>query len=334
MRPTVPESGERPDPDPIAGRTDLTVDDVLACLERPLLDLLFEAAAVHRRHHDARTVQCSQLLNIKPGGCAEDCAYCSQSARYRTHVEAQPLMALEEVVGRARRAREGGADRFCMGAAWREVRDGPDFDRVLEMVREVKELGLETCVTLGMLTADQSRRLAEAGLDYYNHNLDTGRSFYSEIITTREYDDRLRTLGAVREAGIRVCCGGILGMGEPLRARAELLRELASLDPQPESVPINTLVPVEGTPLADSPPVEWSELVRAVATARILMPGSVIRLSAGRRELGEEAQALCFLAGANSIFVGDELLTTANPEPSSDASLLAKLGLQAVREEP
>ena len=231
---------------------------------------------------------------------------------------------------RARRAREGGADRFCMGAAWREVSDGPDFDRVLEMVRGVKELGLETCVTLGMLQPRQAERLREAGLDYYNHNLDTGRSHYGEIVSTRGLDDRLATLAAVRTAGIRVCSGGILGMGEGVRARAELLAELANLDPQPESVPINALVAVEGTPLADAEPLDWSDMVRAVAAARLLMPGTVLRLSAGRTELSEEAQALCFLAGANSIFVGDELLTTPNPAPRTDAALLAKLGLRGV----
>lgn len=308
-----------------------SLDDVADLLDRPLLDLVFEAGATHRRHHDPCTVQCSQLLNVKAGGCPEDCGYCSQSAHHATHVEARPLLPLEEVVEEARRARDGGADRFCMGAAWREVRDGPAFDRVLEMVRAVKALGLETCVTLGMLNDEQSRRLREAGLDFYNHNLDTGRSWYSKVVTTRSYDDRLRTLQAVRDAGIRVCSGGILGMGEPRRARAELLWELARLDPQPESVPINALVPVEGTPLADAPPLDWTELVRAVAAARLLMPRAVVRLSAGRRELSEEAQALCFLAGANSIFVGDELLTTANPAPATDAALLAKLGLTAVQ---
>ena len=291
---------------------------------------MFEAAAVHRRHHDPEALQCSQLLNIKTGGCPEDCAYCSQSAHHAAPVERRPLSSVDEVLEQARRAREGGADRFCMGAAWREVSDGPDFDRVLEMVRGVKELGLETCVTLGMLQPRQAERLREAGLDYYNHNLDTGRSHYGEIVSTRGLDDRLATLAAVRTAGIRVCSGGILGMGEGVRARAELLAELANLDPQPESVPINALVAVEGTPLADAEPLDWSDMVRAVAAARLLMPGTVLRLSAGRTELSEEAQALCFLAGANSIFVGDELLTTPNPAPRTDAALLAKLGLRGV----
>ena len=309
-----------------------SVDDIEALIGRPLLELVFEAAVVHRRHHDPGALQCSQLLSIKTGGCPEDCSYCSQSAHHASPVERRPLAALEEVREAARRAREGGADRFCMGAAWREVRDGSEFDRVLDMVREVKGLGLETCVTLGMLNADQARRLAEAGLDYYNHNLDTGRSHYGAIVTTRGYDERLATLDAVRAAGIHVCCGGILGMGESPRARAELLHQLASLDPQPESVPINALVAVEGTPLAGAAPVDWSEMVRTIAAARILMPRAVLRLSAGRTGLSEEAQALCFLAGASSIFVGDELLTTPNPAPQSDARLLAKLGLRAVAE--
>jgi biotin synthase len=304
--------------------------DVERLLERPLLELVFEAAALHRRHHDPKAMQCSQLLSIKTGACPEDCSYCSQSSRYKTPVERESLLNVGEVLERAREAKAAGADRFCMGAAWREVKDGPDFDRVLSMVRGVKSLGLESCVTLGMVGADQARRLKEAGLDFYNHNLDTGRSHYERIVTTHTYDDRLATLGHVREAGIRVCCGGILGMGEPRSARAELLHELAALDPQPESVPINTLVPIAGTPLEASAPLDWSEVVRTVAVARLLMPRAVIRLSAGRTGMSEEGQALCFLAGANSIFVGDELLTTPNPAPQSDAALLAKLGLTAV----
>ncbi len=276
-------------------------------------------------------MQCSQLLSIKTGGCPEDCAYCSQSTHHRTPVEPEPLSAVDDVLAEARLARDGGADRFCMGAAWREVTNGPEFESVLEMVRGVKALGLETCATLGMLDGDHARRLAEAGLDFYNHNLDTGRSHYAEIVGTRDYDDRIETLKTVRAAGMAVCCGGILGMGEDRHARAELLHELASLDPPPESVPINALVPIEGTPLQEAAALDWTELVRAVAVARILMPLSRVRLSAGRRELSEEAQALCFLAGANSIFVGDELLTTPNPEPKSDAALFAKLGIAAER---
>jgi len=308
----------------------LTLESVRELLGRGLLDLVFEAASVHREHHDASRLQCSQLLSIKTGGCPEDCSYCSQSAHHQTAVEREPLLDAATVVAAARAAKARGADRFCMGAAWREVREGPDFDSVLEMVRGVKGLGLETCATLGMLNTDQAQRLKQAGLDYYNHNLDTGRSYYANIVSTRSYDDRLATLGSVREAGIKVCCGGILGLGEGRGDRAELLFELARMDPPPESVPINELVRVEGTPLQDGEPLDWSELLRCVAAARILMPDSVIRLSAGRRELSDEAQALCFLAGANSIFVGEELLTTPNPDPKSDAALMSKLGLSAV----
>jgi biotin synthase len=304
------------------------VDGVLRLLERPLLDLVFEAAAVHREHHDPAAMQCSQLLSIKTGGCPEDCGYCSQSAHHRTPVAREPLLETADVLDAARRAKANGADRFCMGAAWREVRDGAEFDRVLDMVRGVKALGLETCVTLGMLDDGQARRLKDAGLDFYNHNLDTGRSHYGAVVSTRTYDDRLRTLAAVREAGLAVCCGGILGLGESVRARAELLAELARLDPQPESVPINALVRVEGTPLENEAAVPWSDLVRTIAAARLLLPRTVIRLSAGRTALSDEAQALCFLAGANSIFVGDELLTTPNPRPSADAALLDTLGLK------
>jgi biotin synthase len=322
----APPSPPRPG-SPLA-RPDLAA--VEALFERPLLDLVFEAAAVHRRHHDPAAMQCSQLLSIKTGACPEDCSYCSQSARYKTPVERESLLDVESVLANARAARDTGADRFCMGAAWREVKDGPEFDRVLSMVRGVKALGLETCVTLGMLDAGQAARLKEAGLDYYNHNLDTGRSHYGSIVSTHTLDDRLATLGRVRDAGIHVCSGGILGMGESRRARAELLHELASLEPQPESVPINSLVPISGTPLEGSAPLDWSEVVRTIAVARLLMPDAVIRLSAGRTGMTEEGQALGFLAGANSIFVGDELLTTPNPEPRSDAALLEKLGLRPV----
>jgi biotin synthase len=266
-------------------------------------------------------------LSIKTGGCPEDCKYCSQSAHWSTNVAREPLWSTAQVLAEARRAQQGGAERFCMGAAWREVRDGSEFDAVLEMVRGVKSLGLETCCTLGMLEPGQARRLREAGLDYYNHNLDTGASHYAAIVGTRTQGDRLRTLDAVRAAGLKVCCGGILGMGETDEARAELLATLAALDPQPESVPINALVHVEGTPLEGARELDWSEIVRVVAAARILMPHAAVRLSAGRTSLSEEAQALCFLAGANSIFFGDELLTTPNPSPDSDAAMLAKLGL-------
>lgn len=306
--------------------------EVAQLMERPLLELVFEAATVHRQHHDPQEIECAELLSIKTGGCPEDCGYCSQSAHHKTPVEREPLLDTGAVVDAAKRARENGADRFCMGAAWREVRDGAEFDRVIDMVREVKSLGLQTCVTLGMLRDEQAARLKDAGLDYYNHNLDTGRSHYADVITTRCYEDRLKTLRAVRDAGISVCCGGILGLGESTHARAELLHELATLDPPPESVPINALVPIDGTPLGDQPILDWSDLVRTIACARILMPRAAVRLSAGRTELTEEAQALCFMAGANSLFVGEELLTTENPAPKSDAALLKKLGLRSVRD--
>jgi biotin synthase len=311
----------------------VTLSSVEQLLQTPLLDLVFRAAAVHREHHDPSRVQCSQLLSIKTGGCPEDCGYCSQSAHHKTPVEREPLMDVNAVLSEARAAKLNGADRFCMGAAWRQVKSGEEFERVLEMVRGVKEMGLEACATLGMLDDQQAEQLEQAGLDYYNHNLDTGRSHYGEVITTRSYDDRLETLASVRKAGMKVCCGGILGIGEKQKGRAELLCELANLNPAPESVPINTLVQVEGTPFAKAEHVDWSELVRAVAVARILMPHSVVRLSAGRTDLDESAQAMCFLAGANSMFVGDELLTTPNPSPSTDAALLQKLGLNAIAAE-
>lgn len=316
---------------PVAPLADPAVEAVETLLARPLLDLVHDAASVHRAHHDAGRIQCSQLMSIKTGGCPEDCKYCSQSAHYDTPAERSPLSEVDEVVEAARRARDNGADRFCMGAAWRQVRDGAEFDAVVTMVERVKALGLETCVTLGMLEGHQAERLAGAGLDYYNHNLDTGRSHYDQVIGTRTYDDRLATLERVREAGIHVCSGGILGLGETRRARAELLAELAALDPQPESLPINQLVRIEGTPLGAEQALDWTDVVRVIAAARILLPATVIRLSAGRTEMDEATQAMCFLAGANSIFVGDELLTTPNPQPTSDAQLLAKLGLEPLR---
>ncbi len=304
-----------------------SIEAVETLLDRPLLDLVYEAATVHRTHHAPGAVQCAQLASIKTGGCPEDCGYCSQSARFDTPIEAHALLPASEVLARAQAAAAGGADRFCMGAAWRAAPEGARFESVLQMVREVKALGLETCATLGMLTKGQAERLREAGLDYYNHNLDTGRSHYGHVVTTRTYDDRLQTLAHAREAGLKLCCGGILGLGEDRRARAELLVELAAMAPPPESVPINTLVPVEGTPMQHHEPVDWSEVLRTVAAARIVLPASALRLSAGRRELGEAGQALCFLAGANSIFTGDVLLTAANATPDADATLLAKLGL-------
>ena len=310
--------------------TSVSLGQVEDLLLRPLLELVFEAAAVHREHHDPLRVQCSQLLSIKTGGCPEDCGYCSQSAHHKTPVEREPLMEVEQVLAAAKAARMNGAERFCMGAAWRSVKRGEQFERVLKMIRGVKELGMEACVTLGMLDEEQALQLRDAGLDYYNHNLDTGRTHYEKVITTRSYDDRLDTIDCVRKAGINVCCGGIVGLGEQRKGRAELLQELANLDPQPESVPINTLVQIEGTPMDGSEQLDWTELVRMVAAARILMPRTVVRLSAGRTELDEATQAMCFLAGANSMFVGDELLTTPNPAPSTDAALLQKLSINAV----
>jgi biotin synthase len=309
-------------------RYDWTRDSVREIYHRPLLDLIFDAQQLHRKFHDPARIQLCRLLSIKTGGCPEDCGYCPQSAHYETGVQNQPLMAVEEVRRAAKKARDEGASRFCMGAAWREVRDGRDFDAVLEMVRAVASLKLEVCCTLGMLTDDQARRLAAAGLTAYNHNLDTSPEFYGRIIGTRRYEDRLRTIQAVRSAGITVCCGGIIGMGESEEDRVGLLHQLANLEPHPESVPINMLVPVQGTPLADAEPVDSLVLARMIATARLLMPVSMVRLSAGRNSLSREAVSLCFLAGANSIFVGDKLLTTPNPECDEDDRLLRDLGLR------
>jgi biotin synthase len=301
---------------------------------RPLLELVHAAQEVHRKYHNPAEVQLCRLLSIKTGGCPEDCAYCPQSAHYESGVSQQALMDVAAVRREAEQARAEGATRFCMGAAWREVRDGKEFETVLEMVRSVGSLGMEVCCTLGMLTGEQARRLAEAGLTAYNHNLDTSPEFYGQIITTRHYEDRLRTIEAVRDAGISVCCGGIIGMGESDEDRIGLLHQLASLRPHPESVPINMLVRVEGTPLADQKPVDSFGMVRMIATARILMPLSRVRLSAGRRSLTREAVALCFLAGANSLFVGDKLLTTPNPERDEDDALLRDLGLRAAGHGP
>jgi biotin synthase len=306
-----------------------TRDEVAAIYRTPILELIARAGAVHRRHHDPSEVQVCVLLSVRTGGCPEDCAYCPQAARYHTGIDPHALMDIEAVLAAARRAKDGGATRFCMGAAWREVKDGPPFDRVLEMVRGIKALGgLEVCCTLGMLTDGQARRLKDAGLDAYNHNLDTSESFYDEIITTRTYRDRLETLARVREAGLSVCCGGIVGMGETDDDRIDLLHTLAGLPEPPESVPINALVAVEGTPLGGRPPVAIWEMVRMIATARILFPRSMVRLSAGRVAMSEQDQALCFLAGANSIFAGEKLLTTANPGPDKDRQLFEQLGLR------
>jgi biotin synthase len=305
-----------------------TVEDIEALYALPFMDLLFRAQEVHRRHFDANEVQRSTLLSIKTGGCAEDCGYCPQSAHFDTGVEASKLMPLGEVVAAAQGAKAQGATRFCMGAAWRSPKQR-DMERVADMIREVKAMGLETCVTLGMLNADQAHTLKEAGLDYYNHNLDTAPEFYGRIIGTRTYQDRLDTLSHVREAGINVCCGGIVGLGESRKERAGLIAQLANLDPYPESVPINNLVPVEGTPLADTEPIDPFEFVRTIAVGRITMPRTMVRLSAGRETMDEALQAMCFLAGANSIFYGDKLLTTSNPQVQRDQALFDRLGLRA-----
>lgn len=313
-------------------RHDWTVEEIEALFALPFNDLLFHAQQVHRAHFDPNAVQVSTLLSIKTGACPEDCKYCPQSGHYNTGLGKEKLLEVEKVVEQARAAREAGASRFCMGAAWKSPRE-KDLDVVLEMVRRVKALGLETCMTLGMVDTDQAGRLAEAGLDYYNHNLDTSPEYYGEIITTRTYADRLETLGNVRQAGMKVCSGGILGMGESPRDRAALLQQLVRLEPHPESVPINMLVKVPGTPLEDVDDLDPIEFIRAIAVARILMPTSHVRLSAGREQMDESTQALAFLAGANSIFYGDQLLTTANPQVEQDRALFAKLGLHPERRE-
>lgn len=313
---------------PPESRHDWTQTEVEALFARPFIDLLFTAQQAHRRYFDPNCIQLSTLLNIKSGGCPEDCAYCPQSVRYQAGVDATPLLALDEVKAAASKARAAGATRFCMGAAWRSPKDR-ELAQVEAMIAVVKELGLESCATLGMLDSAQAQRLAAAGLDYYNHNLDTSAEFYGDIISTRTYRDRLDTLENVRAAGIHVCCGGIVGLGENVGDRAALLQTLANLPQHPESVPINMLVRVEGTPLADAEPLDPLDLVRTIAVARILMPASWLRLSAGRAELSDEAQALCFLAGANSIFYGEQLLTTDNPDVSDDQRLFERLGLTA-----
>jgi len=310
-----------------AAREVWPVDEVLALFELPFNDLLWRAQQVHREHFNPKEVELATLLSIKTGGCPEDCGYCPQSAHHDTGVTAEKMMAVEEVVEAAKAAKDSGATRFCMGAAWRSPKDR-DLDAVEDMVKAVKALGLETCATLGMLKEEQAQRLAEAGLDYYNHNLDSAPEFYGDIISTRDYQDRLDTLGHVREAGLKVCCGGIVGMGETRAHRAGLISQLANLNPYPESVPINHLVAVEGTPLADQQKLDPLEFVRTIAVARITMPKARVRLSAGRRELGDGIQALCYLAGANSIFYGDKLLVTGNPEVEEDRALLARMGMK------
>ena len=309
-------------------RHDWTADEVTALFELPLTDLLWRAQSTHRRHREPDAVQLSTLLSIKTGACPEDCAYCPQAAQYNTGLKPEPLMDTEKVLTAARRAKEAGAQRFCMGAAWRSPKDR-DIERVSAMIEGVKALGLETCMTLGMLSDDHAEALANAGLNYYNHNLDTSAEYYEEIITTRTYGDRLDTLDAVRSAGMKVCCGGIVGMGETRADRVGLLMTLANLAHHPESVPINELVHVPGTPLADGETLDPFEFVRTVAVARLMMPDSAVRLSAGRTEMSDELQALCFTAGADSIFYGEKLLTTDNPEGNTDRELLDRIGLRA-----
>jgi biotin synthase len=302
--------------------------DVKTLYQKPLLDLVFEAADVHRKHHDQNEMQLCTLLSIKTGGCVEDCKYCSQSIHNNATLDKELLLKTDDVLAQAKAAKDSGSTRFCMGAAWREVKDGRAFDRVLDMVRGVSEMGMEACCTLGMLTEEQAKKLKEAGLTAYNHNLDTSEEFYDKIITTRTYQDRLDTIENVAKAGISLCCGGILGLGESEDDRISLLHRLANLDPQPESVPINMLVPISGTPLEGQETLDIFEWIRCVAVARILMPKAMVRLSAGRLEISKEAQALAFLAGANAIFTGEKLLTTPNPEMDKDSGLLKQLGLK------
>lgn len=304
-----------------------TRESLTALYEQPLLELVFQAATIHRQYHNPREVQMSSLISVKTGGCSEDCGYCPQSAKYDTDVDAHKLLSVEDVLNQAKNAKENGASRLCMGAAWREVRDNRDFDDVIEMVQGVNNLGMEVCCTLGMMNEDQAKRLKDAGLYAYNHNLDSSKEFYGDIISTREYDERLNTIENARKAGISVCSGGIIGMGETDDDRIGLLLSYMEMETPPESIPINTLVAVEGTPLENQKPVDSWELIRMVATTRIAFPESVVRLSAGRTELTKEAQAMCFMAGANSIFAGDKLLTTPNPEFNEDAELFSSLGL-------
>ena len=309
-------------------RTNWTRDEISEIFHSPVLDLIYRGATMHRKYHDTGEVQVCTLLSVKTGGCPEDCAYCPQAARYHTDVEVHKLLPTEEVIQRAIEAKESGSTRFCMGAAWREVRDNRDFDRVLDMVKGVSSLGMEVCCTLGMLTDEQARKLKEAGLYAYNHNIDTSEEHYGEIISTREYEDRLKTIENVRDAEISVCSGGIIGMGENEQDRIGMLHTLATLPEHPESVPVNALVPVEGTPLAEQPRVSVWEMVRMIATARIIMPKAMVRLSAGRIRMNMEEQALCFLAGANSIFAGDKLLTTPNPAVVQDEEMFQVLNLK------
>ncbi len=309
-------------------RHNWTKEEIINLYNKPLMDLLFEAASIHRQHHDPNVVQVSTLLSIKTGGCPEDCGYCPQAARYHTNIEGNDLMSVQQVKAQALRAKSSGSSRVCMGAAWRNVKDGPEFDQVLEMVRTINKLDMEVCCTLGMLTENQAQRLAEAGLYAYNHNLDTSEEYYKEVISTRGFEDRLQTIENVRKTNVTVCSGGIIGMGETIEDRAGMLVALATLSPQPESVPINALVAVEGTPMEDEKPVEIWEMIRMVATTRIVMPETQVRLSAGRTNMSREGQAMCFFAGANSIFAGDKLLTTPNPDVNEDMKMFELLGLQ------
>jgi len=309
-------------------RHDWTREEILAIYNKPLMELLYEAATVHRAHHNPNQVQVSTLLSIKTGGCPEDCGYCPQAARYHTDIEGNDLMSVQQVKAQALRAKSAGSSRVCMGAAWRNVRDGEEFEQVLEMVRTINKLDMEVCCTLGMITENQAKRLAEAGLYAYNHNLDTSEDYYDDVISTRAYQDRLDTIGNVRKTNVTVCSGGIIGMGESLEDRAGMLVALSTLDPQPESVPINALVAVPGTPLEDQEPVSIWEMIRMVATTRIVMPRTQVRLSAGRTEMSREGQAICFFAGANSIFAGDKLLTTPNPNVDEDMEMFSLLGLE------
>jgi biotin synthase len=304
-----------------------TTPEIIAIYNKPMMDLLFEAASIHREHHDPNVVQVSTLLSIKTGGCPEDCGYCPQAARYHTEIEGNDLMTVSQVKAQALRAKSSGSSRVCMGAAWRNVKDGAEFDQVLEMVRTINKLDMEVCCTLGMITENQAQRLAEAGLYAYNHNLDTSEDYYKEVISTRGFEDRLQTIENVRKTNVTVCSGGIIGMGESIEDRAGMLVALSTLNPQPESVPINALVAVEGTPMEDEKPVEIWEMIRMVATTRIVMPETQVRLSAGRMNMSREGQAMCFLAGANSIFAGDKLLTTPNPDVNEDMKMFEMLGL-------
>ena len=309
-------------------RHNWTKEEIIALYEKPMMDLLYEAATIHRVNHDPNVVQVSTLLSIKTGGCPEDCGYCPQAARYHTKISTNDLMSVDEVKAQALSAKSSGSSRVCMGAAWRNVKDGPDFEQVLEMVRTINKLDMEVCCTLGMITENQAHRLAEAGLYAYNHNLDSSEEYYKEVISTRGYEDRLETIANVRKTNVTVCSGGIIGMGESVEDRAGMLVALASLNPQPESVPINALVAVEGTPLENEKPVEIWDMIRMVATTRIVMPDTQVRLSAGRTQMTREGQAMCFFAGANSIFAGDKLLTTPNPDVNEDMKMFEMLGLK------